>query len=1074
MTLKSPRLLLFTEDTAANLYPTSTEYQVDTASNSKEFIAQLFREQYDVVVLDEKAIGQELPKLANTVKQRFPLTPLIAITHPGEADSEDMFEPYADEVVRSMQVHTDLPLAIERLLYRQVTQHRPSMDNQRLVQTINLIHDLHSIDLDREFLLKALTLLCDYTGTYAVSVLLHDQEMLMSYTVLAGTSPQLLYTSHLMPHEFDLFATAIMTRKIRVFEDITRDKNYVVQPLLMDVRAAVLIPFRDSAERLGAVALYHTGQTQFEDDDLPLFESFATHFALAFRSLKRFDDQERQIESSAARLEAWEALMAADDEETLIAAACEVAEESSGSQNTLFWSGSGTRVRGTADNDVQIEALDEMQIVFEGLHNEQALDDVINRVNLKQEPVLLWAHDYRHKPLRRLFEVMKGEYVVFLPLTAPGRMMGSIVLSFEHSSTSVNAIMERLTNLAGITGQLLAQLAIKDRDAQKSAPLETALNEIAHAVIIVGSTGMIAYMNPAAEAMLADSGSDSQLRTGFDVIERIADRTDNSIETFRQLTSALTRLQSEESPEQLVLQLQMQQDVRRAQFIRFPDPDQLRSGWVLLVHNGMHSPPTHPTGSTVGELIDKLQPPHVRLREIVYGLGNLTETGSKRLYTLTLRGLEHEVENVGLLWNNLVQSAQPAVEASHIREDIDLNELVQMVLESRFLRSLYRRCRVNYVSFPLIVRVDIAQITQALTNVLAYALEHTPSDTEALIEFGVEADHVTLLFTNQRTALNNATLNHLRSSATPLPANDALSVSEFAMHIAHQMVAEQGGQVDAKVTPLNALMIGVRLPMSSSPAHIPVARVNEIFAPSTSWNDGQGGTSTPERKARHIGVFRGSSSLGLQLVRLLQLQDYELHFFEGHEVFQAVDMRLDLIAIDVQQEGESALSLYRSIRAVNQIPVILMADTATSDARVEALNLGVEDYLTGPSTNAELSARVNVILKRTTLSDRRRQPFKTNDMVIDFANRKVFLHDQPVELTRLEYDLLYILAINVGQVMTHHQILSHVWGPEYRSETQYLWVNIRRLRQKIESDPGKPFYIRTQPRSGYYFYQGDD
>jgi two-component system KDP operon response regulator KdpE len=117
----------------------------------------------------------------------------------------------------------------------------------------------------------------------------------------------------------------------------------------------------------------------------------------------------------------------------------------------------------------------------------------------------------------------------------------------------------------------------------------------------------------------------------------------------------------------------------------------------------------------------------------------------------------------------------------------------------------------------------------------------------------------------------------------------------------------------------------------------------------------------------------------------------------------------------------------------------------------------------------ELFARARVIINRRYIAARSREPMQFGDLYVDFAHRAVFLKNNPVELTRIEYDILYTLIINQGQTVTHKQLLTQVWGPEYLDETQYLWVNISRLRKKLEPGADSPRYIRTQPGVGYYF-----
>ncbi len=152
-----------------------------------------------------------------------------------------------------------------------------------------------------------------------------------------------------------------------------------------------------------------------------------------------------------------------------------------------------------------------------------------------------------------------------------------------------------------------------------------------------------------------------------------------------------------------------------------------------------------------------------------------------------------------------------------------------------------------------------------------------------------------------------------------------------------------------------------------------------------------------------------------------------------------------------------------------EVPIIMMADEASEPEKVRALMIGADDYIARPISDEELMARVNVIFKRRRIPDRTREPLDLGNLYIDFARREVFLNNKPLELTRIEYDLLHTLAVNQGQVLTHKQLLEKVWGPEYQAETQYLWVNVSRLRKKLEPTADSPRYIHTQPGVGYVF-----
>jgi DNA-binding response OmpR family regulator len=166
----------------------------------------------------------------------------------------------------------------------------------------------------------------------------------------------------------------------------------------------------------------------------------------------------------------------------------------------------------------------------------------------------------------------------------------------------------------------------------------------------------------------------------------------------------------------------------------------------------------------------------------------------------------------------------------------------------------------------------------------------------------------------------------------------------------------------------------------------------------------------------------------------------------------------------------NSLDICERIRKRTPVPIIMIADEPSEAEKVRSFELGADEYIARPMSNDEAMARVNGILKRRTrVEEVTLEPLDLGDLYIDFARREVFLSNLPLELTRIEYDLLHTLAINEGHVLTHKQLLEKVWGPEYQGETQYLWVNVSRLRKKLEPSPDSPRYIHTQQGVGYEF-----
>jgi two-component system KDP operon response regulator KdpE len=154
------------------------------------------------------------------------------------------------------------------------------------------------------------------------------------------------------------------------------------------------------------------------------------------------------------------------------------------------------------------------------------------------------------------------------------------------------------------------------------------------------------------------------------------------------------------------------------------------------------------------------------------------------------------------------------------------------------------------------------------------------------------------------------------------------------------------------------------------------------------------------------------------------------------------------------------------MREWSQIPIIILSVREQEQDKIAALDAGADDYLTKPFGTGELMARIRAAVRHSTRNAD--EPLiEVNQLKVDLARRRVTLANQEIALTPTEYDILRILAQNIGKVLTHRQLLKQVWGQTYGEDMHLLRVNISNLRRKIEPDPTRPTYILTEAGVGY-------
>jgi two-component system KDP operon response regulator KdpE len=173
----------------------------------------------------------------------------------------------------------------------------------------------------------------------------------------------------------------------------------------------------------------------------------------------------------------------------------------------------------------------------------------------------------------------------------------------------------------------------------------------------------------------------------------------------------------------------------------------------------------------------------------------------------------------------------------------------------------------------------------------------------------------------------------------------------------------------------------------------------------------------------------------------------------------------EAVILDLVLPDGNGTDVTRELRSWSSAPVIVLSAVGEEREKVAALDAGADDYVTKPVGIDELLARLRAVMRRTTAST---EPvIELDQLVVDLQKRSVTVGGNPVHLTPHEFDLLRVLVVNEGKLMTHRMLLKEVWGPAYVGESNLLHVNVSQLRRKIEPDRARPRYLLTEPGAGY-------
>jgi len=201
-------------------------------------------------------------------------------------------------------------------------------------------------------------------------------------------------------------------------------------------------------------------------------------------------------------------------------------------------------------------------------------------------------------------------------------------------------------------------------------------------------------------------------------------------------------------------------------------------------------------------------------------------------------------------------------------------------------------------------------------------------------------------------------------------------------------------------------------------------------------------------------------SQGYRLVEAATAQEGLMH---------ATTRNPDVVLLDLGLPDLDGLEVTKRLREWSQTPIIVISAREQELDKVKALDAGADDYLTKPFNAGELLARIRVAMRHASRRNAGQQEpvFVLQNLRVDLSQRQVFVDDEEVHLTPIEYKLLTVLIRHAGKVITHNQLLKEVWGPAHVNEVQYLRVYMTQLRHKLEIEPARPRFLMNEPGIGY-------
>ena len=423
------------------------------------------------------------------------------------------------------------------------------------------------------------------------------------------------------------------------------------------------------------------------------------------------------------------------------------------------------------------------------------------------------------------------------------------------------------------------------------------------------------------------------------------------------------------------------------------------------------------------------------------------------------RMIDEQSNHLRGLVNNLLDMTR--IEAGALSVSLKSTEVKSLVDEAK--AAFVRRGAQNTVEVDLDpdlppISADKRRITQVMDNLLSNAAKYSPEFSTIRVTGSREEHHVRISVTDEGIGIPSDQLSRLfkKFSRIDGDAHERKIAGEgLGLAICKGIVEAHGGRITAES---GGDERGTRITFT-----VPEA----AEAPPPSYGDA---AAAPGDQVKVLAVDDEPQALWL-LRNILSEHGYKLlGTGNPEEMMRLVEAEQPhLVLLDLMLPGTSGFELMGRIREVSEAPIIFLSANDQEENVVKALSMGAEDYIVKPFSSTELLARVASSLRKRRGSDASasRQPYKLEDLTIDYSDRSVTVSGRPVKLSATEYKLLFELSISAGRVLTHDQILQRVWGWEYSGDVDLLRSTVKNLRRKLGDDANDPRYIFTEPRVGY-------
>jgi PAS domain S-box-containing protein len=1045
-------------------------YPCVLALTGVEGLARLQEQSFSLVIIDTVLPDGDGYLVCQSVKKREPLLPVMMLGALAALDDEVSRSALgADEYIAKPFQPVELLARVKTALRSRATQLFLVQYAQYLQLVSEIGHRITSI-LDQDRLLAEVICLTQQAfALECVGVGLLDAGLLLWRLGVRNERGEVQERRVSVKLEDDRLRAPIRgTSSIAVMADLIRSADGLVPADLPARNSRIIVPLVHSGNVLGALLAYREPHRYFDDKDRLIMGTLAGHLAVAVINARLVAAQGRETQMARLIVEVAQAMSQSRSMDEVMQVVVGRIDQLAGVAHSAigFWRetpGEFSWHHLHADNCEFEESL--RTLIGEDGTNRLALLSDMREPNIIE---LLPKQTRARKPRSK----SGTPELLAAPILCGERTRGALFI-LGKPAHHFDAYDRSLA--VGIAHQLAStveNLDLFSRLQQGHDRLEAILTSMQSGVFLVDGSGQIAYCNPPLSKMM---GVDAKTLLGHShrvLFQQLTVRSGNVEKTRQDLEAALNHIMS--LP--VVAVTIPQPDCVHLQLHFFPVKDVFghNIGWGSIVRDVTHERERLDRMSDLLTSISHdLRTPLAAIKGFVTMLAGGHPYWGEDSREAYLTSINESADQLGRLIENVLEMARIDTGVARLRRrSVALASLVERAVQAARLLNRGHEFEVSTMAALPDLEIDPLRIEQVLRNLLEHAVVASAAGSKVTVRVEQQADEALVSVIDRGIGIPKENLPHIFDRfyhASQMSDGQARSAS-LGLYISHELVVAHGGRMWAMSEPGHGTTIYFTLPLKYSPNGSPIVNIVPEADRLTQQPNAEAHASWEVPTI----LLVEDDILALRVLKAnLEMEGFKVvTASRGQAAVEMVARQtFHLILLDLMLPDLDGFQVCEQLREFSSVPIIIITGKATERDKVHGLSVGADDYLVKPFSSKELVARVQAVLRRTQPQNAREGHalLHFGDLTLDLAHRQVYLRGNNVPLTLHEYKLLSYLAANSGRILSHCQLLTEVWGPEYRDDHQYLWVSISRLRRKLEDDPERPRYIFTDPTVGYHF-----